>query len=120
MIAETPTVSATCLSLMPFDEIFISIVSIYISIYRRLHVSNSSHALSNVGAGAVPADAPGRALRSGQAASVAPRSFRPQEVPGFAVGVVEAGLGIGAAAEEEAGAAEKGFERKDVPSVLGD
>ncbi len=50
----------------------------------------------------------------------APRSLRPQEGPGFAVGVVEAGLGIVAATEEKAGAAEKSFERDDVPGVLGD
>lgn len=41
-------------------------------------------------------------------------------MPGFAVLVIESGLGIVAAAEEEAGGSEEGFQRNDVPGVLGD
>ena len=47
-------------------------------------------------------------------------SFWAEEVPCFAVGVVEAGLAVGAAAEEEAGGSEEGLERNDVPGVFGD
>ena len=43
-----------------------------------------------------------------------------EEAPGFAVGVVEAGAGVGAAAEQEAGASEGGAERDDVPGGFGD
>ena len=43
-----------------------------------------------------------------------------EEVPGFAVGVVEAGLGVAAAAEQEAGDSAGGAERDDVPGVFGD
>jgi len=41
-------------------------------------------------------------------------------VPGFAVGVVEAGLAVGSAAEQEAGGSEEGLERNEVPGVFGD
>ena len=40
-------------------------------------------------------------------------------MPGFLVFVVEAGLEVVVAAEEEAGGSEEGFERNDVPGVLG-
>jgi hypothetical protein len=43
-----------------------------------------------------------------------------EEVPGFAVGVVAAGLGVAFAAEEEGGAAAGGGDWDDVPGVLGD
>ena len=41
-------------------------------------------------------------------------------MPGFAVGVVSAGLGVAAATEQEAGGPEEGFQRHDVPGVFGD
>jgi len=41
-------------------------------------------------------------------------------VPGFAVGVVEAGAAVAVAAEEEAGDSAKGVEWEDVPGVFGD
>ena len=43
-----------------------------------------------------------------------------EEVPGFAIGVVEAGAAVVAAAEEEAGNSEGGVQRDDVPGVFGD
>ena len=43
-----------------------------------------------------------------------------EEVPGFAVGVVEAGAAVAAAAEQEAGDSASGVQRNDVPSVFGD
>ena len=43
-----------------------------------------------------------------------------EEVPRFAVGVVEAGFGVAFAAEEEAGDSAGGGEGEDVPGVLGD
>ncbi len=41
-------------------------------------------------------------------------------MPGFAVGVVEAGAAVAVAAEEEAGDSAKGVEWEDVPGVFGD
>ena len=41
-------------------------------------------------------------------------------MPGFAVGVVEAGAAVAAAAEQEAGASAGGVERNNVPGVFGD
>ncbi len=41
-------------------------------------------------------------------------------MPGFAVGVVEAGAAIAAAAEKEAAVSAGGLQRDDVPSVFGD
>jgi hypothetical protein len=40
-------------------------------------------------------------------------------MPGFAVGVVEAGAAVAAAAEEEAGDSANSVEREDVPGVFG-
>src|ERR1700686_5174741 len=42
-----------------------------------------------------------------------------EEVPGFAVGVVEAGAAITVAAEQEAGDSASGVQRNDVPGVSG-
>jgi hypothetical protein len=47
-------------------------------------------------------------------------SFWTEEVPGFAVGVVEAGAAVAAAAEQEAGDSEGGVQRNEVPGVFGD
>jgi len=41
-------------------------------------------------------------------------------VPGFAVGVVQAGFGVAFAAEEEAGASEDGLDGEDEPGVFRD
>ena len=41
-------------------------------------------------------------------------------MPGFAVGVVEAGAAVGAAAKQEAGDSASGVQRNDVPGVFGD
>jgi hypothetical protein len=41
-------------------------------------------------------------------------------VPGFAVGVVEAGAAITVAAEQEAGDSASGVQRDDVPGIFGD
>jgi hypothetical protein len=46
--------------------------------------------------------------------------LRAEEVPGFAVGVVEAGLGVAVAAEQEAGDTAGGSEGDEVPGVFGD
>jgi hypothetical protein len=48
------------------------------------------------------------------------RISRAEEVPGFAVGVVEAGAAIPAAAEQEAGDSASGVQRNDVPGIFGD
>jgi hypothetical protein len=45
--------------------------------------------------------------------------FGSEEVPGFAVGVVETGAAVAASAEQEAGGADGG-DGNDVPGVLGD
>jgi len=42
-----------------------------------------------------------------------------EEVPGLAIGVVEAGAAVAVAAEEEAGDSEGGVQRDDVPGVFG-
>ncbi len=57
---------------------------------------------------------------SGAGSMVPARLGWAEEAPGFAVGVVEAGSGVGAAAEQEAGASEGGAERDDVPGGFGD
>jgi hypothetical protein len=43
-----------------------------------------------------------------------------EKVPGFVVVVVHAGLGVVAAAEQEAGVSQEGLERDYVPGVFGD
>ena len=64
-------------------------------------------------------DTPGPPDSRGRLSPHKPQSsLRSEEVPGFLEFVVEAGLGIGAAAEEEAGGSEEGFEWDDVPGVL--
>lgn len=59
-----------------------------------------------------------RFLQHGAEAALFHRNLTAEQMPGFAVLVVEAGLGISLAAEEQAGAAD-GVNGNDVPGVLG-